>query len=243
MISMSRPLPVTPNGDNPRPAQHYMYKEDRPYNGGAAFDYQGVFYHGTSTTHIDALCHVWNKDGMWEGKNPEEIIQFNGASFGTIDEWKDGILTRGVLLDVPKFRNTDYVTIESPVHGWELEDIAASQNITIKPGDAVFVYSGREKYAKNNEGIWLGNKGMTSARPGLHASCLPFIKDNDISILGWDMMDASPNEYEVPWTVHALLEPLSKVCREENKYEFMVTINPLYVVGGTGSPANPIAIF
>ena len=70
------------------------------------------------------------------------------------------------------------------------------------------------------------------------------------------MMDSSPNEYELPWSVHgaifaygvalvdnALLEPLANVCSEEKRYEFMLTLNPLYVEGGTGSPANPIAIF
>ena len=251
-VSLSRPLPVAPAGDNPRPAQHYMHKEARPFEGGAAMDYYGVFYHGTATTHIDALCHVWNKDGMWDGKNPEEIIKFGGATYGTVDEWKNGILTRGILLDIPLHRNKPYVTKDNPVHGWELEDVAKSQGIEILPGDAVFVYSGREKYAAANDGRW----GTPDGRPGLHASCLPFVKTNDISILGWDMMDASPNEYDVPWTVHgvifaygvalvdnSLLEPLANVCAEEKQYEFMLTINPLYVEGGTGSPANPIAVF
>ncbi|GIS64294.1 MAG: hypothetical protein CM1200mP3_05420 [Chloroflexota bacterium] len=215
-------------------------------------DYYGSFYHGTSTTHIDALCHVWNEDGMWEGKNPDEIIGFEGASFGTIDEWKDGILTKGILLDVPLHRGEPYVTMEKPVHGWELEDIVKTQNLDVQPGDAIFVYSGREKYAEEHGGTWM----KTTGRPGLHASCLPFIKDNDVSILGWDMMDSAPNEYDVPWSVHgaifaygvalidnALLEPLSITCKQESRYEFMVTINPLYVKGGTGSPANPIAVF
>ncbi len=251
-VSLSRPLPVAPAGDNPRPAQHYMHKEARPFEGGAAMDYYGVFYHGTATTHIDALCHVWNKDGMWDGKNPEEIIKFGGATYGTVDEWKNGILTRGILLDIPLHRNEPYVTKDNLVHGWELEAVAKSQGIEILPGDAVFVYSGREKYAAANDGRW----GTPDGRPGLHASCLPFVKNNDISILGWDMMDASPNEYDVPWTVHgvifaygvalvdnSLLEPLANVCAEEKQYEFMLTINPLYVEGGTGSPANPIAVF
>ena len=251
-VSLSRPLPVTPAGDNPRPAQHYMHKEERPFEGGAAMDYYGVFYHGTATTHIDALCHVWDKNGMWEGKTPDDVIKFGGANFGTVEEWKDGILTRGILLDVPKHRNKPYVTLSEPVHGWELEDIATEQNVEIKSGDAVFVYSGRDKYAADNNGRW----GTPDGRPGLHASCLPFVKSNDIAILGWDMMDASPNEYEIPWTVHgvifaygvalvdnAYLEPLSNVCAEENRYEFMLSLNPLYVQGGTGSPANPIATF
>lgn len=251
-VSLSRPLPVTPSGDNPRPAQHYMHRESRPFDGGAAMDYYGVFYHGTATTHIDALCHVWNKDGMWDGKNPDGVIKFGGASYGSVDEWKDGILTRGVLLDVPRYREEAYVTMDKPVHGWELEDVAKAQGVVIKPGDAVFIYSGREKYASDHEGRW----GTAEGRPGLHASCLPFVKRNDISILGWDMMDAAPNEYNIPWTVHgvifaygvalvdnSLLEPLSAVCAEEKRYEFMLTINPLFVKGGTGSPANPIAVF
>ena len=251
-VSLSRPLPVEPNEENPRPAQHYMYKAERAPNGGAAMDFYGSFYHGTSTTHIDALCHVWNEDGMWEGKNPDDIIGFEGASFGTIDEWKDGILTKGILLDVPLHRGEPYVTMEKPVHGWELEDIVKTQNLNVQPGDAIFVYCGREKYAEEHGGTWMKPNG----RPGLHASCLPFIKDNDVSILGWDMMDSAPNEYDVPWSVHgaifaygvalidnALLEPLSITCRQESRYEFMVTINPLYVKGGTGSPANPIAVF
>ena len=69
------------------------------------------------------------------------------------------------------------------------------------------------------------------------------------------MMDYMPSGYDIPWSVHAaifaygiglldnaLLEPLADACREESRYEFMLTVNPLRVVGGTGSPVNPIAI-
>ena len=251
-VSLSRPFPVTPSIENPRPAQHHMMKVDRPPGGGAAMDYYGIFYHGTSTTHIDALCHVWDENGMWDGRDASDVIGFEGGRYGTVDEWSDGILTRGVLLDVPKHRGKEYVTMDEPVHGWELEDIAKEEGITLAPGDAVLVYSGREKYAEDHGGAW----GGLPARPGLHASCLPFVRDNDMSVLGWDMMDASPNEYDVPWSVHgvifaygvalldnSLLQPLAGVCADEGRYEFMLTINPLRVIGGTGSPVNPIAVF
>ena len=251
-VSLSRPLPVTPTAENPRPAQHYMTRMDRPPGGGAAMDFYGVFYHGTATTHIDALCHVWNEDGMWDGRSPDETLTFQGANYGTVDEWSDGILTRGVCLDVPKHRGKPYVTQDEPVHGWELEDIARSEGITLEPGDAVMVHSGREAYASDHGGVWGGG----ASRPGLHASCLPFVRDNDISILGWDMMDAAPDGYDLPWSVHgvifaygvalldnSLLQPLAEACAAENRYEFMLTINPLRVIGGTGSPVNPIAVF
>ena len=251
-VSLSRAWAVEPRAENPRPAQHFMSVMDRGNGGGAAMDFYGVFYHGTATTHIDALCHVWDDGGMWDGKTPDEILGFDGAAYGSVDAWSDGILTRGVLLDVPRHRNAPYATLDSPVHGWELAEIAEAQGVEIKPGDAVMVYSGREAYAAERGGNWAGE----AARPGLHASCLPFVRDNDIAILGWDMMDASPNEYGVPWSVHgvifaygvalldnALLEPLADACAEEGRYEFMLTINPLKVIGGTGSPVNPIAVF
>ena len=251
-VSLSRPWAVEPRAENPRPAQQFLFVMERPNDGGAAMDFYGVSYHGTATTHIDALCHVWNADGMWDGKQPSETLTFNGANYGTVDAWSDGILTRGVLLDVPRHRGTDFVTLDAPVHGWELDEIAAAQGVEIRPGDAVMVYSGREKYAAQRGGNWAGE----DARPGLHASCLRFVRDADISILGWDMMDASPNEYDIPWSVHgvifaygvalldnALLEPLADACAEEGRHEFMLTINPLNVVGGTGSPVNPIAVF
>lgn len=254
-VSMSRPFPVNPSVENPRPAQHYLQVWDRPPGGGAAVDYYGVLYHGTSVTHIDALCHVWDASGMWDGKKPSEVLTFGGATYGSVDAWSEGILTRGMLLDVPRHRGQPYVTVDAPVHGWELEDVAREEGVAIEPGDAVFVYSGRDAYARDHGGVW-ANPVTGAPRPGLHASCLPFIRDHDIAILGWDMMDASPNEYGLPWTVHgvifaygvalvdnALLEPLARACAEEGRYEFMVTINPLRVMGGTGSPANPIAVF
>ena len=253
-VSLSRPFPVAPSAENPRPAQHFIKKEDRPPGGGAALDYYGVFYHGTATTHIDALCHVWDQGGMWDGRDPSQVITFEGATYGTVDQWKEGILTRGVLLDVPKHRGEPYVTLDSPVHGWELEDIVKEQGLILEPGDACMVYSGREAYAQDHGGVW--SRGREFERAGLHASCLPFIRDNDMSTLGWDMMDAMPNEYGIPWTVHgvifaygvalldnSLLQPLAEACAEEGRYDFMLTINPLNVVGGTGSPVNPVAVF
>ena len=254
-VSLSRPFPVTPTAENPRPAQHYMQVWERPGNSGAAVDYYGLIYHGTSTTHIDALCHVWDENGMWDGRKPEDTLTFSGANYGTVDDWSDGILTRGVLLDVPKHRGKPYVTVEEPVHGWELEDIAREQGVTLEPGDAVMVYSGREAFSADNGGIW-ADSVSGEPRPGLHASCLPFVRDSDMSLLGWDMMDASPNEYDIGWSVHgvifaygvalldnALLEPLADACAEEGRYEFMISINPLNVIGGTGSPVNPIVVF
>jgi hypothetical protein len=249
-VSLSRPFPKEPAANNPTPAQRFMRTNDHG-TGGSAIDYYGVSYHGQATTHLDSLCHVWNHDGMYNGRQPTDEIGFDGARFGAITNWSTGIITRGVLLDVPRFRGVPFVTQERPIQGWELEDTARAQGVALEPGDALLVYGGREAWDRVNP-IW----GSGTSRPGLHASCLPFVRDNDVALLVWAMMDFMPNGYGLPWSMHrvifaygvglvdnALLEPLAAACAEEGRYEFMLMVLPLVVVGGTGSPLNPIALF
>ena len=251
-LSLSREYPKTPAPNNPYPAVHYMKQHTRGEGAGACVDYLGIGFHGNATTHLDALCHAWDADGMWNGRDPSQEITMGGALWGSIDQWKDGIMTRGVLLDVPKHRGEPYVTHEQPVHGWELEDIANAEGLTLEPGDALVVYSGREKWDAAGNIPWGSSRDF---RPGLHASCLKFLRESECSLLVWDMEDLAPNGYGLPWAVHgaifayglglldcALLEPLAEACSQAGRYEFLLTVNPLRVVGGTGSPVNPVAI-
>jgi kynurenine formamidase len=257
-VSLSREFPKEPGPGNAYPAQHYMRTIPRG-TGGFAADYYGIFYHGVQSTHIDALCHTWDDRGMWNGRDPAKEVGFDGATFGGIEAWSEGIITRGVMLDVPRHRGTDSITFETPVHGWELEEICAKRNIKMEPGDAICVYSGRDAWQRANPDSTYGRPfggGGSIDRPGLHASCLKFIRDHDVAVLVWDMLDLMPNGYDIPWAVHAaifaygialldnaFLEGLATACREENRDEFMLVISPLRVKGGTGSPANPLAVF
>jgi kynurenine formamidase len=256
-VSLSREFPKTPAPGNAYPAQHWMRIIPRG-RGGFSADYYGIFYHGVASTHLDALCHTWDEQGMWNGRDPQREITFDGALFGAVDRWSDGIITRGVLLDVPRYRGEPHVQQAKPVHGWELEEIATAQGVTLEAGDAVVVYSGREAWQAAHPDRPYGapfTPGVQE-RPGLHVSCLPFIRDHDVAVLVWDMMDHMPIGYDIPWSVHAaifaygialldnaLLQPLAEACAQEGRYEFMLMIAPLKVVGGTGSPANPIALF
>jgi kynurenine formamidase len=250
-VSCSRFWPKTPGPLNPNPAQHFTQWFERN-DGGAAVDYYGIMYHGYSTTHVDALCHVWDGNGMWQGRRHPDVITSRGANFGDITAWQEGIVTRGVLLDVPRHRGTAYVTEDAPVTGPELADIARAQGVDLTPGDALLVYSGREAWQADHPDSFLGRPPS----PGLHASCSIFIRDQDVALLGWDMMDAAPNEYGLTWPVHgvlyafgvalmdnALLQPLADACAEEGRHEFLLMVLPLPIQGGTGSPVNPVAMF
>jgi kynurenine formamidase len=252
-VSLAYPLNTVGGPGNWSPAQHFMR-----FGPGFSMDYVGVYYHGYATTHIDALCHIFWRGKMWNGKTALEQVTSDGAKSGSVDAWSNGITTRGVMIDIPRFRGVPFVPVGEPVRGWEIEAAAEKQGVELRPGDAVVVYSGRAAYfAANTKAIPGG-----APSPGLHVDCLPALKRHDAALLCWDMMDASPSGYELfgpggglpihvvaivymgmPLLDNARLEPLAAACAEEGRYEFLLTVNPLHVRGGTGSPVNPIAVF
>jgi len=252
-VSLAYPLNTVGGPGNWNPAQHYMRVGPE-----ASADYIGLLYHGYATTHIDALCHIFYDGKMYNGRPASEVTPV-GAKAGAVDAWANGIMTRGVLIDIPRFRGEPHVTIERPVRGWEIEAAAEKQGTPLEPGDAVVVYSGRQSfYAANPERV----PGV-HPQPGLHADVIPVLAERDAALLVWDMMDARPSGYRVfdeprrpggpvhifaivmlglPLLDNAHLEPLAEACAEEGRYEFLLTVNPLNVRGGTGSPVNPIAV-
>jgi len=166
-----------------------------------------------------------------------------------------------VLADVPASRGVEFVTPDEPVHGWELESILAAQGTTPEPGDALLVHSGRSAWNDSGQSSWetLGPRWNDledgGVRPGLHASCMEFIRDHDIAVLLWDMLDLSPSGYSYAWSVHNVIPSfgvavvdnvdfaaLLPVARRLGRHAFMVVVSPLRVVGGTGCPVNPLAI-
>lgn len=110
--------------------------------------------------------------------------------------------------------------------------------------------------------FWSANPGFEMAMPlntpGVAVSVLEFLQDTGATLMGWDLQEASGQEYAgeriplhviaiphmgLPLLDNANFEALSEVCAETGQYEFMLTIAPLVVMGGTGSPVNPIAMF
>ena len=227
--------------------------------GGFAADYYGIFYHGVASTHIDALCHTWDEDAMWNGRDPKKEITFDGATFGSVEHWAEGIITRGVFLDVPRHRGVAVGDLgRGPCTAGSSRTSRGRAGSRSSPATRSASTRGgrpgRRRIGEKPYGRPFGPGPM--ARPGLHVSCLPFLRDHDVSVLVWDMLDHLPIGYDIPWAVHAalfaygvalvdnaLLEPLSRACVEERRDEFMLIVAPLVVVGGTGSPANPLAVF
>jgi kynurenine formamidase len=182
-------------------------------------------------------------------------IRSPGPLWGSVEHWGDGIITRGVLLDVPRYRGEPFVAVDRPVHGWELDEVARAQGVTVLAGDALVVFCGREEYSKAHS-----QYDPIAPRTGLHASCLEYLRDVDCSILAWDMGEYGDSGAPMNWSdylIHylaisefglalvdnALIAPVAQACAEENRYEFLFVMAPLRIADGTGSPVNPLAIF
>lgn len=216
-------------------------------------DYFGLVFHGTAYTHLDALCHISYQGKLYNGRPFEDNLNPAGAAWGALDAWFDGVTTRGVLLDVAALRPEGYVTQGNPVTPGDLDAAAARAGVRVEPGDVVVVRSGDEAFRRAHPD-WTPR---VSPHPGLHMSCITWFREKDIAAIAWDMMDERPIGYAgfgmgthmaIPFLGLVLIdnsnpEPLATACQQEGRYEFLFTAAPLPLVGSTGAPTNPLAIF
>jgi kynurenine formamidase len=238
----------------PQPA--LMYHTTFPSNRERAdvvLDRFDLVYHGYSITHIDALCHVAWDGQLYNGRPFMQSLTAAGATWCPIDPLFDGITTRGVLLDVAAGRTEGHVTVGHPVTPGELDAAAGRAGVKVEPGDVVVVRSGDAAFRRAHPD-WVPR---VSPHPGLHLSCLEWFREKDIAAIAWDMMDERPIGYAgfgmgvhlaIPFLGLALVDNtdpdrLAVACREEGRYEFLFTATPIRLVGSTGAPAHPLAIF
>jgi kynurenine formamidase len=215
-----------------------------------AMDYFGMVFHGTAFTHIDALCHVSYEGKLYNNRPFEENLSGTGAEWGSLDAWFEGIVTRGVLLDVAAGRAEGYVSEGNPVTPADLDAAAKRSGVSVEAGDVVVVRSGRAVYEETHGPYGAG------PRPGLHIACMTWLRHHDVAVIAWDMHDERPVGYgDMEFGVHLAIpllglclidntypERLVAACAAEGRYEFLFTAMPLRLVGGTGCPVNPLAI-
>jgi kynurenine formamidase len=256
-VTLSQPLRTESRVDCPEPADHHMTMlADEDIGLGAvhfAKDYVGVDYHNAGHSHIDALCHVAYDGSIYNGK-PSETITDDGATVGSIEVLKDGLIGRGVLLDIPRLRGIPWLEPGDHVFRGDLETAEHAQGIRVGVGDILLVRTGHA--ARLAE---LGPWDTDAARAGLHPTAARFLAERAVAALGSDgNNDTAPSTTEgVAFPIHVLaitamgvhlldylqLEDLVDRCEAKGRWEFMFVGAPLRIAGGTGSPLNPIAIF
>src|SRR5271156_1719308 len=238
-VSMALPLATIPAPDNPTPVTHLMVQagaasaeQALPYAG----DYFAIAPHGMANTHIDALCHVFWQNKMYNGFDASEVGS-HGAKKCAIDVTRAGIVSRGVLLDIPRLKKIEWMEPGEKIMPEDLDAAEKAQNVHVEEGDVLLVRTGRSAMRKIKGG-W---DPMRVGLPGLDAV-------SDVVPSGYDGIPLPVHVgMLVAMGIHLIdnmdLDAVSSASAGLNRNEFMFSMAPLILERGTASPVNPLAIF
>ena len=262
-VSCARPITTEITPDITYQVQRYMVDsgegrdadppERRLARRGAA-EFIGMVFHGQTITHIDALSHYSWQGKLYNGKPASLITSREGAQTHSIEAAAEGIVTRGVLLDVTRVRNLPWLAADDPVMPQDLEAAEELEGIHVEEGDVLLVRTGNYRW-RLEKGPVPNTEPMTACQ----VACTPWFKERGVAMLGTDTSnDVRPSHYATitsplhtmslvtlgMWLIdNANLEELAQACQQRNRYEFMLAMGPLRLRHVTGCPVNPIALF
>lgn len=217
-----------------------------------ATDLLVVAPHGRAVTHLDAVTHTFFGDYVYPGDRVIDIVRADGLARGSVHAQRDGIITRGVFLDVAATRGVPYVGASEAITEADLEAAEERSGAGVREGDAIVVRAGIEPWQRA-EGVEDG-----TTRPGLSVECLRWIRRKGVAVYAGDVWDKMPSAY--PSTSHPFhavgiagmglvmldnvaVESLAAAVTEEGRSEFLFVAPPLRVPRATGSAVNPLCVF
>lgn len=249
VISAGRDLSTSQSKVDPRPMQHMIMYNG---NGPGISDYFSIAPHGMAVTHMDALCHFSVDDQLYNNRKRSETVSANGAEWGSIHAMRQGIFTRGVLLDVAAARDVPWYQSDEYVTAADFEAAEKRQKLRVEPGDAIFVRTGMERMEQE-----LGIQDVYP-RAGLHAECVEWMHEREVAVYGGDCIEKLPYPSErftsafhmialvsmgLPILDWPALTELAETCERLEQWNFLLTTAPLRLPGGTSSPLNPLCTF
>ena len=219
-----------------------------------ASEFIGMVFHGYTITHVDTPAHYFWNGRIYNGRSCNLITSREGAQVESVELLHDGVVSRGVLLDVAALKGR-WLESGEGVMPEDLDAAEKAQGVRVEPGDILLIrigYYGRR--------LTQGPRSpLKDGSPAAHVACAPWFRERGVAMLGTDTHnDVSPLPY--PRLGNALhivslvamglwlidngnLEDLAAACRSRGRWEFMLTLAPLRLQGTTGSPVNPIALF
>jgi kynurenine formamidase len=264
VISCARTIGYEPAADNQAPARHFMLVsgEGEPAQNigrSSASDAFLLAPHGVSMTHLDAPSHShvradpsqpWT---IYNGKPSKLVTTARGATIGSIELAGGGIVSRGVLLDIPRVRGVQWLEASDPVLPEDLDAAEAAQDVRVESGDILFVRTGFPRRRAE-----LGPRPAAEGICALQAACLPWLRERDVAVVGADTgNDVMPAQYPaIGLPIHGVgmgaiglwildnpdYEELAETCARLGRWEFQAVIAPLKLSSATGSPVNPLAL-
>ena len=249
-VSLARDANATKEPDNPCPLE-WALTTDAPETVTDRIAYPCI--HGPGTTHLDSFAHMFFDGKMWNGYSRNLVSKQGGAAKVSILTMKNGIVTRGVLYDIPQLKGVPYLEPGTRIFPEDLEAWEKKAGVKATAGDAMILRWG--KWARRAK---LGPQAGDEAA-GFDNSVIPWLKKRDIALLVWetpgylpqppgDIIRNSLHNFVLEILgVHILdradLEAVSEAAAARKRWDFMLTVAPLPIPRGTGSPVNPLAIF
>jgi kynurenine formamidase len=206
-------------------------------------------------TQWDALSHVFY-DGRMYNDRDISLVTSRGARVNAIEQIADGVVGRGVLLDLPRFTKQRWLEDGTRILPEHLDDCAERFGVSIERGDIVLVRTGMLTRCLEQKS-WKGYCG--GAAPGLSVLCARWLHEREIAAVATDTwgVEVIPNETKdcfQPLHMISLrntglllgeifqLDRLADACAEDGRYSFLFSAPPLPITGAVGSPINPLAI-
>jgi kynurenine formamidase len=219
-----------------------------------ASEFIGMVFHGYTITHVDTPAHYFWKGKLYNNRSCNLVTSREGAQVESVDLLKDGVVSRGVLLDIAALRGR-WLESGEGVMPEDLDAAEKAAGVRVEAGDVVLVRTGY--YGRRlKEGA---RHPLKDGSPALHVASMPWLRERGVAMLGTDTHnDISPLPYPGMgnavhvvglvamglWLIdNANLEEVAAACAARKRWEFMLAIAPLVLKNTTGSPVNPIAIF
>jgi kynurenine formamidase len=238
--------------DVPCPAEWMMVSATQ---GGATDRIAYPCIHGAGATHIDSFAHIFFNGLAWNGYPVDTVVsKEKGAIRNSVLNMKNGIVTRAVLFDIPRLKGLPYLEPGTRVFPEDLEAWEKKAGVKVGAGDALLFRWGR--WARRAKlGPWAIDEGAA----GFDNSVIPWLKQRDVSLIAWETPGYVPQPpgdlprlalHNFALTMLGImlidrtdLEAASEAAAARNRWEFMLSVAPLPIPYGTGSPVNPLAMF
>jgi kynurenine formamidase len=266
VVSLAIPLnPRTPTDLSRPPMQHFVRSArlrvaDHGWGGESEFADDWISMAPQTGTQWDGLCHAFREGKIYNGYDAGQAINpVIGARKCSIDKLATYFVTRGVLLDLPKYKQRQEGLLPAgyAVTAEDLEGATRSQGIEVRRGDALMIRTG-----------WLASWYRATPKEqerffdqaaGLGMSAAEWLHQKEVACIGVDNLgvEVSPAEdgkamlplhpvliRDLGLTIGELfwLDDLAKACARDQRYDFLFVGQPLRISGGLGSPINPLAI-
>jgi len=263
-VTCARPIATDITADTTIPPLRFMVDSgegrdtaspERNLERRGAAEFIGMVFHGYTITHVDTPAHYFWDGKLYNGRSCNLVTSREGATVESVEVLRDGVVSRGVLLDVARVRGVESLEGAQGVMPEDLEAAEKAHGVRVESGDILLVRTGYYGRRLARGPV----NPMQAGSPALHVACCPWLRERGVAMIGTDTHnDVAPHPYPAMgnsfhvvslvamglWLIdNANLEDLGRACDERRRWEFLLTVAPLRLKNVTGSPVNPIAVF